>query len=661
MLDFIRTRSGGIISILIVGAIALVFVFWGIGGQNTSDSLTIRLDDESVPVTEYAEIKGNIRESLLRENPGAAPDILEMVSGQRAVSTLIQRHVLSKLAKDTGRVIPDTALAAAIRSDPSFSENGRFSKERYELVVRNFMGQNVQSFENALRNDLLINETINFLQNLTFVPTASLLQEFHLGEDLISLKYAFFPTSAQTAGPEPTDSELEAFYAENGENWRKPAEVRVEYVSFNPDDHLAEVSVTGEEIETLYSEELESLTSPAEARLSNILVAFPNFEPSDEQKRETLEKALAILARTATEDFGTLATEVSDDANTSRGGGDMGILRKDDPLPEIDALVFGADPPPAPGTILGPVDTLFGYQLVRVDSFIPGRPQTLAEARPNLLETLRKRNARRLAVNRLEDLLESMQNSQSSNLREHAATMGLETRTSDFFGVDNPPDFFGGNRAEVERAVSQPLGLISDPVDTPGLLTLFVPLEKKESFVPPLTDEDVRESVKVAWIASEAFKKTESLARELVETASDIPFSEAAEKFSDRGITLGVTTDFPRVQVFFTDQEPLVFADRGELINSLFKLTEAGMVAPEPLRIDAGAFKGHLVISLNEFARADENNFRLSEGSRRDNALDSRANESFSLWIEAVARKVDLRLPPELMTELYGSPARANP
>ncbi|MDR1313295.1 MAG: SurA N-terminal domain-containing protein, partial [Deltaproteobacteria bacterium] len=486
MLDYIRKRSGGFISAFIIGAIALVFVFWGVGGQNTGDGVSIRLDGEQVPVSEYLRFQRIAQENIRQRFPEMDSRALDTAASQSAVSTLVQRHVLGKMADQTGLTVPAQAVVSSITSNPYFlDENGRFSKARYEEVVTGTFRENVAAFEAALSEDMRLEAAIRHVQSMSFVPTASLVDDYHSGEDEVALAYAFFPSSAFTAGLSPSDQDVDAYWATARERWRRPAQVRVEYVTFDPADYRKGLEASETELEEQYQEELPNLTTPASAQVSHILIKFPNFSPTDEQKAEARTKADRALERAASEDFAALAREISEDPGSAPQGGELPPMRPGDMVQEFENAVFDSTPEQREG-VIGPVETMFGYHLIKVREFTPASVQTLDQARGQLSEAVIARKARIAAGQALESLLEraQAQGRDGAGLKPLADSAGLNCQTSEFFGEADPPAFLGSSTAEAAKAVAQPVGLVSDPVDAPGILSLYIPLERRESYIP---------------------------------------------------------------------------------------------------------------------------------------------------------------------------------
>ena len=83
----------------------------------------------------------------------------------------------------------------------------------------------------------------------------------------------------------------------------------------------------------------------------------------------TQAEAEDVIARLdAGEDFADVATEVSQDPGSAANGGSLGLSPRGSYVPEFEAAIW--DGPATPGEILGPVETQFGFHVIRVDEFV---------------------------------------------------------------------------------------------------------------------------------------------------------------------------------------------------------------------------------------------------------------------------------------------------
>jgi peptidyl-prolyl cis-trans isomerase D len=100
------------------------------------------------------------------------------------------------------------------------------------------------------------------------------------------------------------------------------------------------------------------------ARASHILIGFnPANRAEVLQAQAKAEMILRQLKAGAS--FADLASRYSSDPGSARSGGQLGWFRSDRMVPEFADAVFNA----APGTVVGPVSTRFGFHIIKVEGF----------------------------------------------------------------------------------------------------------------------------------------------------------------------------------------------------------------------------------------------------------------------------------------------------
>jgi len=100
-----------------------------------------------------------------------------------------------------------------------------------------------------------------------------------------------------------------------------------------------------------------------ERRVSHILIA-----KKVENARARAEEVLAKLRNGA--DFAALAKEISDDPGSRQKGGDLGFVGRGRMVKPFEDAVFGLA---KPGDLAGPVETEFGFHIVRLEEIRPPR------------------------------------------------------------------------------------------------------------------------------------------------------------------------------------------------------------------------------------------------------------------------------------------------
>ena len=128
-----------------------------------------------------------------------------------------------------------------------------------------------------------------------------------------------------------------------------------------------EKRVTAESVKNLYEERYVKAEPETEAHAGHILV-------------ETKEKAEELKAKIDEgADFAELAKEHGTDGTASRGG-DLGWFVRSDMVPEFGDAVFSMEP----GTISEPVETPFGWHLIKLEELRDRKPPAFEEVQGEL-------------------------------------------------------------------------------------------------------------------------------------------------------------------------------------------------------------------------------------------------------------------------------------
>jgi parvulin-like peptidyl-prolyl isomerase len=133
--------------------------------------------------------------------------------------------------------------------------------------------------------------------------------------------------------------------------------------------------VSDEAVRQYYDENVEQFVTPTQSlEVEHILV-------------NTKEEADQVIVRLdAGEDFGELARELSQDASNAELGGSLGIVPGENSgfVPEFEAAMNQL----AEGETSGPVQTDFGFHIIRVVKIIPPGPTPFEDVKDSLKQQL---------------------------------------------------------------------------------------------------------------------------------------------------------------------------------------------------------------------------------------------------------------------------------
>lgn len=141
----------------------------------------------------------------------------------------------------------------------------------------------------------------------------------------------------------------------------------------------ADIIISNDDIATYYNANKVKFKIPEGVKAHHILLAINPGAPADEKER-VRKRALDLIKQLKSgSDFATLAKANSDDPGSKEDGGDLGAFTRGQMVKPFEDAAFGA----TAGQIVGPVETQFGFHIIKVDEKLPERYVPLAEVQKN--------------------------------------------------------------------------------------------------------------------------------------------------------------------------------------------------------------------------------------------------------------------------------------
>jgi peptidyl-prolyl cis-trans isomerase D len=443
MLQKIRDRISGWIATIFLGAIAVVFVFWGIDFQAATTSAAARVNGESVSLERvrraWQERQAELQSQLRDELPA------ELVqSEQRAIlDDFVRRELLRQRAEELGYQIGDQKLVEMLNSIPALQVDGKFSRDRYGVLLRQ-QGRTEAAFEADLRDDLQIGELQRGIMVSSFATAAELKRRAELEGEQRDVDFVVVPASAYESASAPGAAEVERWFEGNKSRFVTPETVSLQYVELTLDAVAAEVAVSEEALRRHYDEIApERFVDAEQRRGSHMLVEAGNDDAAARARAESLAKQAQGGA-----DFAELARKNSDDIGSKAQGGDLGwSLKQAYEAPFAEAL-FSMQK----GEIRGPVKTRFGYHIIRLDDVRPAHQRPFEEVRAELETEYRRDQAQSIFYERSQQLADESF-AALSELDSVARDLKLPLSTVDSFSRSGGGPF-GAERRVIDAAFS---------------------------------------------------------------------------------------------------------------------------------------------------------------------------------------------------------------
>ena len=351
IMETIRRSTDSTAARLVFGAIVLVFVFWGVGGQGPTSETYAVVNGERITDSSFRRAFQNVTNGAAMDD-----DEAREVSG-RVLDMLIEERVVLQEARTLGLEVADEEVFALLaRQDAFRGPDGKFSSEIYERTLKR-IGMTKGRYEESMRESLLADKMDRVLRASVQVSEAELKRRYEESATQVGVSWVRVNDQAVMSAV-PVGDEDVASYKETRKDAIKAAYDR--------------------EFNTRWSE-------PKRARVSRIVLKtrLASGAPVDEAAvRETLASVLEQARGGA--DFATLARRWSEDPATVLAGGSVGQQTAVQLGPVVGEAVFAAG---ADG-ITDILDTARGLEIVKVHEVTEAKVVSLEDATDTIAREL---------------------------------------------------------------------------------------------------------------------------------------------------------------------------------------------------------------------------------------------------------------------------------
>jgi peptidyl-prolyl cis-trans isomerase D len=490
MFDFIHSHKRAIQIVLFLFLIP-PFMFFGIDRfQNSGGGETVAsVGDYRVTQQEFARALRERQEAIQRVTGGrAGPELLDSAELRSEVlEALIRRQLLLNRATRTGMTVTDGQLQSMIGDLPAFQSEGKFSFPLYEQYLRS-RGMTPAMFEASARQDLLLGQLDDAFGETSFVPRTVIDLLARLSEQQREV-------STFTIAPDKFTSEIKLdpdaakkYYDSNQSEFRIPEQVRVEYVTLTVDSLMAQIALDPAEVRKYYDENRGQFETKQERQASHILIAVDaSASAAEKQKARARADELYQQIKQKPDRFGELAKQYSQDPGSAAMGGDLGYFSRGSMPKPFDEAVFAMKV----GEISPPVETQYGFHIIRLTHIKGGEVRSFEEARTQIETDLKRQRAGR----RFAEIAEQFNNvvfEQSESLQPAAELAKTNVRQSGWMTREHAADQML-NSPKLRQAVFSEDVLTnkrnSQVVEvTPGVLVAARLLEHKPAAVQPFEE-----------------------------------------------------------------------------------------------------------------------------------------------------------------------------
>ncbi len=443
MLEVIREHSKGRLAKIILALITIPFALFGIDTylQGAGSNVAIaKVAGETITVQEYSNALQNLRNNLQSEGK-VDPTMLDKPEIRQAVlERLITNRLLSKEVNRAKFNISDEQLSQYITGLPEFAQDGKFSQELYDKILSQNRKLPTQ-FESETRDALKVQQAREGLASLAFIPASVAEQTLKIEHQSREVSVAEIKTKDFIAQVKIDPVQVKSYYEKNKDKFRKPEQVKLEFILFSANTLIPGMQVTEDEARKFYADNAEKFQGDEQRRASHILIGF-GASATPQAKQEARKKAEAVLAevRKKGSNFEALARKYSQDLSSGEKGGDLGMFGRGAMVKPFEDAVFSM----APGAVSDLIESEFGYHIIKLTE-IKGATQGFDSVKTNIRAELMYQKSLAKFSEQTENF-SNMVYEQSGSLEPAAKTFGLQIQKTDWMSRDDGAKFFKNDK-----------------------------------------------------------------------------------------------------------------------------------------------------------------------------------------------------------------------
>jgi peptidyl-prolyl cis-trans isomerase D len=631
MIRFLQTdnRITKALLVVVIGAASVsmvVYLIPGLTGQGAASADTYATiyphwysrflsSGDSVSQQRVSQLA---RQQLQRQHLPDSPFIVNYFE-QQAGSQLVRQQIL---LAEAGRL----GIHASDDDVRDFLHQGQFGQflfpggqyigsDRYAAFVANQFNLSVAEFEDEVKQDIAVRRLQALITAGVTVSDKEVRDLYRKQAIKIKFDYAAISSDDVRKSINPSDSDLEAFFKQNGRRYATavPEERKITYFAFTPNDLPGgEPKPSQQEIQQYYKAHQSEYQVPDQAKSRHILI---KVDAGADAKTDAAAKAKAqglLKQIQGGANFADLAKKNSDDPGSKDSGGELGPSQKGRMVPEFDKAIFSQK---IGDTAI--VKTQFGYHIVQVEERQAAHTQQLNEVLPTIQATLIRQKAAAAEENFAKSLTsEAIKN----GLEKTAAAHHLEVVTTPMVGPQGVISALADSTQVLGKAFQSKQGDPAQYAPTGEGYAIFQVTGIAPAHAPNFADykakiaEDYRDDKLPALLAGKT-KELAEKAKSLGDLAKAAKAVGATVKTSDLVGEAGQVPDFGQV---------------GQVAPQLFELKPGDLSGP------INAQRTGVVAKILDKQEPSADDIAKNFDQTRDQVLEQRRSDAFSVFLSSL-------------------------
>jgi peptidyl-prolyl cis-trans isomerase D len=610
MFEYLRKNASSVFIKIILGIVALVFVFWGVGSfsnKKVSNYAAI-VNNNRIGIQDfYREFDNFVKNYEKQYNIKFDQKMIKQFHlKENVLNSLINRNLLYQEALKSGIKVTDEELRNFIISVPAFKNNGVFDKRRYiELLQMNRLTPEI--FEAQLKFDLTISKFQQSLGNAVILTEDELRDAFDLETKKVKLSFVKIPFKSFSDKVKYTDKQLRAFYDSHKEAFRVPEKRTIKYIEANKEYFLKGYKIKEKELKDYYDKNLNSFKVPEKIRARHILV----------KTKKEAEELLKKLKNNG--NFIELAKKYSI-GPSAKNGGDLGYFTKGQMVPTFEKAAFALKK----GEISNIVKTQFGYHIIKLVDIKKASVEPFEKVKDSIKNTL-ENNYAESKMNEFYKKYSSI--TDNSSLNSLSKKLHIKIKTAKNITKDSekfPPSFAEAVFQSELKRVNITKGNAFVPV------YIFTVEKISHSYIPVF--EKIKDKVRKKFIFEKAKLLALQQADKIIKTSKNIEDILKLNLKHD-------TTDF--IPLFRPFSQKLASLDLKPIAN----LNKKGDILKSPLKDSEAAY----IVWIDDVAKFNEEQFEKNKDKIKNAILKEKLNFRINKLLTELRKKSKIQINEKIL------------
>jgi peptidyl-prolyl cis-trans isomerase D len=546
------------------------------------------------------------------------------------LDSLVRQRVLLDHAVRSGMTVTPEQLRGYITQAPVFQDEGKFSMARYEQFLKG-RNESAPSFENRVRQELLLGQLSEAYTGTSIVPRAVAERLLQISGQQREISRATVPAEKFAAAVKLEDDAAKKYYETHQDEFRVPEQVRVEYVTLAVDALAPQVQVPESDLKKFYESNQRQFGVGETRQASHILIAVDK-SAGDDAKKKARAQAEQIYndVKKNPAAFADLAKKHSQDPGSAAKGGDLGTFSRGSMVKAFDDAVFGMKV----GEVSPPVETEYGYHVIRVTGINPAQMKTFEQARPEIEKELKKQQAAQLYAKAADEFNNKLFE-QFDSLKGAAEIAKASPRTSGWISRAGATDPLLNNPKLIQAIFSEDVRVNKRNTEAieiaPGAIVGARVIEHKPSALRPFAE------VKAA------------IEKKLVQTrASQLAAQEGRNQLEQlrQGKAVDVAWEAPQL-ISRADNKGLP----EPVMRQVFKADTAKLPSYTGVEAPGGGF---VLIKVTKVVDADKTD-RAQAKSLNEGLAQVVGEEQFNAYLASLKGKAKVKIDKEQFEKKQGS------